>query len=133
MLRKILYALSAACILFTFSCRKDSIGVNTNEEFILSYKQTAVVTDPATGENVSIKFNELLSESRCPVGVNCVWQGEVSIGVQVDKNEKIAIGLTDTIAVAKSFKLLLLEVNPYPVYQKQVSEKEYKAVMKVVR
>ena len=36
-----------------------------------------------------IVFNELVSDSRCPEGVTCIWQGEASAVVSVYKNSKL--------------------------------------------
>ena len=36
-----------------------------------------------------IVFNELVSDSRCPEGVTCIWQGEASAVVSLYKNSKL--------------------------------------------
>ena len=31
----------------------------------------------------------MISDSRCPEGVNCVWAGEVQLELEIYKNQKI--------------------------------------------
>lgn len=35
-----------------------------------------------------LKVKEIISDSRCPEGVNCVWAGEIKVLVSVYKNKK---------------------------------------------
>ena len=48
--------------------------VNLDQEFSLSPAQSVTIA----GENLVIKFIEVISDSRCPAGGICVWPGEAT-------------------------------------------------------
>ncbi len=39
-------------------------------------------------DNVSIKFIEVLEDSRCPKEVTCIWMGRARVLVEISENEK---------------------------------------------
>ncbi len=68
-----------------------------------------------------------ITDSRCPTGVVCVWQGEAKVTLQAVTGTNIPVGsitlstnnnLTDTIG--STWSVRLLDVKPYPVYQQPV-------------
>ncbi len=68
-----------------------------------------------------------ITDSRCPTGVVCVWQGEAKVTIQAIGGTGSSTGslvlstynnLTDTLESTWSFRLL--DVKPYPVYQQPV-------------
>jgi hypothetical protein len=56
----------------------DTIEAIPDIEFTLT-RQTATVA----GEDLSIKFVEVVSDSRCPKGATCIWAGEASCLVEL--------------------------------------------------
>ncbi|UJH90323.1 hypothetical protein LZ575_15905 [Antarcticibacterium sp. 1MA-6-2] len=72
----------------------------------------------------SIKFKEVISDSRCPIGVTCIWAGEAVVRVELYKNgifqkEKIeTVGggkiPLDLLAEEISYNLNGLILLPYP-------------------
>lgn len=40
------------------------------------------------GNDYEIKILKIISDSRCPEGVNCVWAGEVQLELEIYKNQK---------------------------------------------
>ena len=48
--------------------------VGLHQEFSLSPGQSTMIA----GENLTIKFIEVISDGRCPRGAICVWAGEAS-------------------------------------------------------
>ena len=46
--------------------------VSLDKEFSLSPGQSTMIA----GENLAIKFIEVISDGRCPKGAICVWAGE---------------------------------------------------------
>lgn len=70
-------------ILFIFiSCASKQV-VNENEILINSTSLTNV------GNDYKMKISKIISDSRCPEGVNCVWAGEVHLELAIYKNEKL--------------------------------------------
>lgn len=58
------------------------VNAKLNVPFQLKINQIATIKS----ENLKIKFLNVTSDSRCPADVNCIWQGEVTIVVNIVKN-----------------------------------------------
>ena len=93
-----------------------------------------------------IKFKEVVSDSRCPKAVSCIWAGEVKVLIQFYEDGKfkgdkiitgtnISIGASDIVAganisIAEFFGTDELEikkvvVTPYPEANYRISQEEY--------
>jgi hypothetical protein len=94
-------------------------------------------------ENLEIKFLEVVSDSRCPTGVYCPWQGQVSCLVQVTKANissppyKMVLtqpGLTEEYA-KETFDghEISFSVMPYPVAGKSIPTADYRLQLIVNR
>ena len=66
-----------ALCLFT-SCASKQI-INENEIIINATSNTSV------GNDYEMKITKVISDSRCPEGVNCVWAGEVQLVLAIYK------------------------------------------------
>ena len=49
------------------------------------------------GNNYEMKIAKIISDSRCPEGVSCVWVGEVQLEVEIYKNQKLE--KTETLSI----------------------------------
>lgn len=89
------------------------------------------------GENLEITFLKVLEDSRCPKGVQCVWQGRAKSLVRfVSKNttelELTEPGLTDSLAQYTfqdyyiTFRLL-----PYPEAGREITADQYRLQMTI--
>lgn len=77
-------------------------------------------------KGVSIKFIEVVEDSRCPTGLNCIWAGRAIVKTQVTANGKSAektltFGETrageeknTNLFSSKDFAINGLTLNPYP-------------------
>lgn len=69
--------------LFIFiSCASKQVA-NENEISINSTSLTKI------GNNHEMKIARIISDSRCPEGVSCVWAGEVQLELEIYKNQKL--------------------------------------------
>ena len=59
--------------------RADVAEFNLNEPVVLGGGQEALVA----GENLRIRFDRVLEDSRCPKRVDCFWTGQARIAVFV--------------------------------------------------
>jgi hypothetical protein len=87
-----------------------------------------------------IVFKELVSDSRCPEGVNCIWAGEVSVIVSVYKDSKLVEDNMMVFSIKnaeenkqwfskylpeKQRKIKTIGVFPYPKQGLVVNKKDY--------
>ena len=114
----------------------DEIKARLDEEFSLRIGQTASIA----GENLEIRFDEVVEDSRCPKNVTCIWAGRVSCIVQLtdsDSSYKMVLtesGLTDHYAkeTYKEYQLAF-RVEPYPEEAKKIPRDEYRLLLIVSR
>ena len=87
-------------------------------------------------ENKSIRFKEVVSDSRCPKDVTCIWAGEAKVLVEVLENgkqiEEKIISLKDAKNFTFSFSdsdlvysLSALDLYPYPISTHKIQDSEY--------
>jgi hypothetical protein len=125
-----------AVVLSVSGCAGTSnrIEVSLGQEFSLSIMQSALIK----GENLEIKFEEVVEDSRCPWEVTCIWEGRVTLSVEVkvnDVSDDIELsqpGLTDQSVVAthEGYQFTY-KVEPYPEAEKTISEDEYRLLLVV--
>ena len=72
-------------LLFGSACARPpgEISAKLGQEFTLAPGQSAAVA----GEPLKVKFLEVISDSRCPTGAVCIWQGESSCLLEVTYNQ----------------------------------------------
>jgi hypothetical protein len=88
MRRKIFIMLGIAISTFTLAggCAtetEETIKEGLDEEFILPIGGEAMIT----GEDLSIVFEEVLEDSRCPRNVECVWEGQARYELKFSQGE----------------------------------------------
>lgn len=107
----------------------ENLIVDLNEKFILSPGQYACIT----GGNLEIKFQEVIEDSRCPIGVECFWAGEVSCVIELTKEgsfhqiELTESGLTDEYSRDRYEGYeIIFHVTPYPEAEEVILKDTYR-------
>lgn len=86
-------------------------------------------------DDVEVKFVSLISDSRCPKNVSCVWGGEVVIMVDVLKGGKHleskkmtfnAIGKGSDIYISEGLTITGMNVSPQPIQRQKIALEDYK-------
>jgi hypothetical protein len=110
------------------------VEAGLGQEFSLAIGQSAQIA----GENLVIKFEEVVEDSRCPKDVVCVWAGRVSCAVEITYNGSpyrmvlVQPGLTDQhIGETYEKYQLTFNVEPYPEAGKAISKDEYRLLLTV--
>lgn len=76
-----------------------------------------------SGEGITVKFVELIDDSRCPDGVVCVWADNVHVAILINNEEaKLNTCLEPKEMVVSKYKVTLISVSPYPKADIQISE-----------
>lgn len=123
------------------SCKKDAVQYDFGKQGLVSFG-TEGNWGPA-GKNITVSWNKLIQESRCPIGAECFWEGiaEVSFKVEGIAADPVFISL-GTLTVAPSgfsanemdtlgYHFKLIALNPYPAIGNQMTEKDYQATLVV--
>jgi len=106
--------------------------VRLGEEFSLAVGQSASIT----GEDLTIKFVEVIGDSRCPKDATCVWQGEVTVAIEItagDSQYPMTLtqpGLTDEYSMDTYNEYeFAFTVQPYPEVEKLISVDDYELLI----
>ena len=111
------------------ACSKQPVSATAElgQAFILEPGQTAVLKN----EELTVKFVEIVSDSRCPKGVQCIWAGEVSSLIEIDyqnqKKEMVLklLGSGEGEDLFADYKISF-SVEPYPEYGKELKAEDYR-------
>jgi hypothetical protein len=122
-------------LLTTLGCnRSNQVNVNLGQEVSIAIGQTLYFNN----EPFKIKFVEIINDSRCAKGVECIWQGEVSSRLEITYKDnsytKIITqpGLT-TEPSSDDFNIYVLKYNvqPYPEAGKSIKPNDYRLQLTV--
>jgi hypothetical protein len=126
--RKIVYlvyltAMVAILSLAACSPQPNEINANLGEEFSLIPGQSASIM----GEPLAIRFLEVVNDSRCPIGVICVWEGQVTCLVEIiyaDSQNRMTLTQPGSGLGRADFEEYDIEfqVQPYPEAGKQIAK-----------
>lgn len=81
-------------------------------------------------EDSYLCFDSVLTDSRCPVGVVCVWAGEAIVrfkfleGNQEESYFDLHSGVKDTLV--NGYQIASIELLPYPEHGKEIKREDYK-------
>jgi hypothetical protein len=105
-------------------------------QFELKINQTTAIES----DNIKVKLLNVMNDSRCPSDVQCIWAGQVSILVNVTKNNVNLGDVTLTLGAGNpdlavknvgDYTVEVIEVNPYPISTHKIKPSEYIVTLKV--
>jgi hypothetical protein len=113
--------------------RKTNLALE--DTLTIAYQETIYNNE----EKISITFDSLKGESRCPMDVVCVWEGNAEVLFRfAHEEDQVSFSLnsnptfrTDTTVF--DFTISLLDVLPYPHTQRTYTEKDYSVKVKISR
>ena len=124
-----------ALVIFTTSaCINEPLIINEVVEIDFRERTTIPLA------NLNIEFAEILEESRCPIGANCIQAGRARVQLkiapilpsQVDTLSSIIEipGLSEEVGLdtVDNFIITLMELTPYPDVQNPASFENDKTV-----
>lgn len=113
-----------------------NITAELSNQFQLKIGQTALIES----ENIKLRFLNVTEDSRCPSDVICVWEGQVTILLDIIHNDQnlgdlaLTIRGGDQTLVAKTFddySIQLMQVEPYPKASEPTQSSDYVATLLV--
>ena len=104
--------------------------------FILRVGQEALIS----GEGLRLRFDEVVEDSRCPLGALCVWAGQGVITLTIEGPDGAAGTLqlstlppNDATTFLKQYDIRLQALTPYPASDEGISAGEYRATLLITR
>lgn len=84
------------------------------------------------GTGLTLEFLNVPEDSRCPTGVQCVWQGNGVVRLELRRDgasETVTLntGVEPRTAEFGAHRVRLLFLEPYPVYQNPTTPAQYRA------
>ena len=118
----------------------DPVEYTLGQEFSLTGGQEATIS----GENLRVRFTDVLEDSRCPTDVECFWTGQARIAVsvepagraatRVDFNTNPAPGQNVQTVDVDDYTIALQSLDPYPrTPDDGIAFEDYKATLVVQR
>jgi hypothetical protein len=134
---KVIAFLVASIILslMSSSCGGEKITPSLGEEFTLPVGEMASIE----GESLSIKFIEVISDSRCPQGVVCVWAGEAQCRLQFSvagsPAEMVIVQPGGGVEARDYFVQYKIDfrLEPYPQEGQEIAPSDYRLVMTITK
>lgn len=88
--------------------------------------------------SVSVRYGELTHDSRCAIGLTCVWEGDAAVIVEVADGGTRLEGALHTRLDPRSMTfgeivITLLDVRPFPVADRPVDPAETSILVEVAR
>ncbi|MFC1957203.1 hypothetical protein ACFLX0_00085 [Chloroflexota bacterium] len=111
-----------------------SNAVSLDQEFSLQIGESASIR----GEKLQFRFLEVTEDSRCPTGVVCIWEGRVSVLLEITYRESLQkVELTEPGLTSwppenafNEYKIAY-HVEPYPQASAEIAEDEYRLHLKI--
>jgi hypothetical protein len=129
-----LFAFFAFFPLFAQQPRKAEV-IRLGQEFELKINQEAAIE----GEGLTVVFESVVEDSRCPEGVDCIWSGNAKIRIKSSKQKHApsSIELNTNVEPKSSsyldYEIKLVALKPRPKADKPVQPNEYKATLIITK
>ena len=125
---------SIFCMIFIGGCIQNIPDLDV--PFQLKINQVAFIKS----ENIKIIFMNVTEDSRCPSDVECIWEGQVTIVINIFKNNQFIgeFNLTsrtgfDELAIKEfdGYSINLIKVEPYPISTQIIELSDYIVIFNV--
>lgn len=107
-----------------------------NDTISLSCREC--LNDPEN--QMSVCIDSVFNDSRCPIGVYCIWEGNAVVRFRYEKsNDKPLLFDLNTNSqfasdtIIDGYKFTLISLSPYPAVGHQIVQKDYKAEIVVTK
>ena len=133
-LRYLLILVTIVLISLT-GCSKNHFTVGLGEVFTIGVGDSARIA----GEDMTVTFNEVIGDSRCPQNVTCVWEGVASSNVTIvyrGENHSIVLnqpGLTEQAEHNFMNYTLTHSLHPYPREGEEISPNDYRLTLTITK
>jgi hypothetical protein len=124
-------------VVLYIGCKKDSVTSPGNVTKIISLNDTSEVgvgqTVSLTGSELVFRFDSVINDSRCPIGLECFWQGNASIHLTFPERIDTLDTIFKQVLTYGNYKILFIDLLPYPIWQQPIDKNSYRAKLKVIQ
>lgn len=111
------------------------LAIRQNVPFQLQINQTAYLES----NEIKIQLLNVTGDSRCPSDVTCIWQGQVTVLVDISKGSQSVGNFTlipsqNKTMASKTFDnyfIQVISVEPYPISTKRILPSDYAVNLKL--
>ena len=129
------YVFTLTSVVLTYACLASSTAQPTGvgDTVRLRIGESFVVTE----EDVTIHFDAVIEDSRCPTGVTCVWEGDGVVKLTASKNgQNVSLELHTHPnfageGSAHGCRIRLVGLTPHPAADQPVDSRDYVATIVV--
>ena len=124
----LLCSLLILTLVLSIGCASGVLKASLGKQVSLRIGQTAEID----GEQLSITFDSVSEDSRCPKGVMCIRAGEVKCSVTVTYKDSPSVitlvqpGTTEPATETYERYTLVYSVEPYPEAGRPISDSDYR-------
>ena len=125
-------------VVFT-NCNRKTKNVVSNDctfHFKVDAPFAMGVSDKAcnTDLNIQIALDSVFDDSRCPEGVNCIWEGNAKMRSQLktaksqfrfDLDTQPTSNFYQHDTTIGGYRISLLQLSPYPVSENKIKQTDY--------
>lgn len=109
-----------------------AVSAQLGQPFELRIGQQATIA----GEGLTVSFQAVPEDSRCPTGVQCVWAGNARVQIVLSKDGKAAgmelnTNLDPRTGTYLNYEIELVALNPYPTSKGPIAQSQYRATFVV--
>ncbi|MCL5029625.1 MAG: hypothetical protein M1480_11500 [Bacteroidetes bacterium] len=119
-------------LFFFCSCEENPVAPNAslNSDFNIKYDQSVYITE----ENLLITFEDVIEESRCPLGLKCYWEGTAKIKLLIRQGNEVRVDTVQTYLpqsiisigeINNSYLFWVKKVEPYPKRNMLIEKRNY--------
>lgn len=124
-----------ACLAVASGCQESPAAPDAiDRQFVLSPGETETIAEAS----VSIGFERVLSDNRCPADVQCIQAGDAVVEILVRGPEDeghLQLHTTDAPRSARygELTIALVDLRPRPVSTETIRAEDYRATIRVTR
>ena len=131
-------ALAIVVVISVASCAFSPVGPMPSQDPEIVLAPGASVR--VTGTSLTVSFEAIVEDSRCPTGVTCVWEGDAAVGIRIDmpKASPSRYTLHTNSGFAREAEqdgvlVRLVDVTPHPAADRKTQPDEYRVTLLIKR
>lgn len=117
------------CLVTFIACAQTPQSENFPQTVELQSRASKKISNDLT-----IRMTSVLEDSRCPTGVQCAWEGNAEILLELSGGNLETVhlntgGMFPRTEVYNGYTITLQELKPYPTEGMSIEESDYTAVL----